>query len=213
MIKKLFKLILGTLLSSFAISLVINANIGCFSITSTNFAISNLLGLSVGVAGALVELAILLMAIYLGQGVSFTGIVNGVVGSLLIDFWCPLLPSHPLMALVGIVLLPLAWVFTESCGWGASNQNLLTLGLINKTGKSLTVIRTIQEVTMMVIGLLGSDKVTLFTVVLSLFFGKLMSIEYKIAGYNPTEIEHKFIIKGKGREKVVECLSFKDEEK
>lgn len=210
MIKKIFKLFLGTLLSSFAISLVINANIGCFSITTANFAFANWLNISVGTAGALVELIILLIAMYLKQGLSFTGIVNGVVGSLLIDFWCPLLPSHPLLAFVGIILLPLGWILTESCGWGASNQNLLTLGLINKTGKSLTVIRTIQEVTMMIIGLLGSDKVTLFTVVLSLLFGKLMAIEYKIVGYRPEEVQHKFIIKGKCRNEVEELAISKE---
>ena len=201
MIKKLIKLFLGTLLSSFAISLVINANVGCFSITTTNFAFANWLNISVGTAGALVELVILLIAMYLKQGLSFAGIVNGVVGSLLIDFWCPLLPSHTLLALAGIILLPLAWVLTESCGWGASNQNLLTLGLINKTGKSLTFIRTIQEVTLVIIGLLGSNKVTLFTILLALFFGKLMSVEYKLVGYNPSEIEHKFLIKGGKRER------------
>ena len=214
MTKKIFKLLFGTLLSSFAIALVINANVGCFSITTTNFAFANWLNISVGTAGALVELIILLIAMYLKQGVSFTGIVNGVIGSLLIDFWCPLLPSHPLLAFVGIILLPLGWVFTESCGWGASNQNLLTLGLINKTGKSLTFIRTIQEVTLIVIGFIGARQyITPFTILLALFFGKLMSVEYKLLGYKPEEINHKFIIKGKCRKEVEELAISKESKK
>ena len=214
MTKKIFKLLFGTLLSSFAIALVINANVGCFSITTTNFAFANWLNISVGTAGALVELIILLIAMYLKQGVSFTGIVNGVIGSLLIDFWCPLLPSHPLLAFVGIILLPLGWVFTESCGWGASNQNLLTLGLINKTGKSLTFIRTIQEVTLMTIGFMGARQyITPFTILLALFFGKLMSVEYKLLGYKPEEVQHKFIIKGKHRKEVAELAISKESKK
>lgn len=197
MIKKLIKLLFGVLLSSFSITCVIHAQLGVFPITSANIALTNWLGISIGVSGMIVELVILGLALYLGEGLSFTGIVNATIGSLLIDLWNPILPYHPLMVL-GILLLPIAWYLSGSVGLGDTNQNLLTNAILKRTNKSMGLVRGIQEVLFMVIGLIGGKGcVTPLTIILSLFFGKLMSVEYKLLGYRPEEVQHKFIIKGK----------------
>lgn len=197
MIKKLLKLFSGVVLSSFGITCVIHANLGVFPITATNIAVSNWLGISMGVAGMLVELLILGLALYLGEGVSLTGIVNATLGSLLIDFWNPILPYHPLMVL-GILLLPIAWFLSSSVGLGDTNQNLLTNGIIKRTNKSLGLIRTLQESSLMIIGLVGGKGcVTPLTIVLSLFFGKIMEFEYKLLKYDPTKVTHSYLIGAK----------------
>lgn len=197
MIKKLFKLLFGVLLSSFSITCVIHAQLGVFPITSANIALTNWLGISIGVSGMIVELVILGLALSLGEGLSLTGIVNATLGSLLIDLWNPILPYHPLMVL-GILLLPIAWYLSGSIGLGDTNQNLLTNAILKRTNKSMGLVRGIQEVLFMVIGLIGGKGcVTPLTIILSLFFGKIMEFEYKLLGYRPEEVNHKFIIKGK----------------
>lgn len=213
MIKKLIKLLFGVLLSSFGITCVIHAQLGVFPITSANIALTNWLGISIGVSGMLVELVILGLALYLGEGLSFTGIVNATIGSLLIDLWNPILPYHPLMVL-GILLLPIAWYLSGSVGLGDTNQNLLTNAILKRTNKSMGLVRGCQEVLFMVIGLIGGKGcVTPLTVILSLFFGKIMSVEYKLLGYRPEEVQHKFIIKGKCRNEVEELAISKESEK
>ena len=212
MIKKLIKLLFGVLLSSFGITCVIHAQLGVFPITSANIAVANWLGVSIGVGGVLVELVILGLALYLGEGLSFTGIVNATIGSLLVDVWNPILPYHPLMVL-GILLLPIAWYLSGSIGLGDTNQNLLTNGILKRTNKSMGLVRGMQESLLMIIGLLGHGGVTLLTVILSLFFGKLMSVEYKLLGYRPEEVNHKFIIKGKCRNEVEELAISKESKK
>ena len=210
MIKKFIKLLFGVLLSSFSITMVIHAQLGVFPITAANIALTNWLGISIGVSGMLVELVILGLALYLGEGLSFTGIVNATIGSLLIDLWNPILPYHPLMVL-GILLLPIAWYMSGSIGLGDTNQNLLTNAILKRTNKSMGLVRGIQEVLFMVIGLIGGKGcVTPLTIILSLFFGKLMSVEYKLLGYRPEEIQHKFIIKGKCRNEVEELAISKE---
>ena len=62
MFKKLTTLITGNTLASLGIAMVINSGLGCFSVTSANLAISNFFGISLGTAGMLVELIILLIA-------------------------------------------------------------------------------------------------------------------------------------------------------
>ena len=210
MIKKLIKLLFGVLLSSFSITMVIHAQLGVFPITSANIALTNWLGISIGVSGMIVELVILGLALYLGEGLSFTGIVNATLGSLLIDLWNPILPYHPLMVL-GILLLPIAWYMSGSIGLGDTNQNLLTNAILKRTNKSMGLVRGFKEVLFMVIGLIGGKGcVTPLTIILSLFFGKLMSVEYKLLGYRPEEVQHKFIIKGKCRNEVTELAISKE---
>ena len=196
MTKKIIKLISGVILSSFGITCVIHANLGVFPVTAANIAISNWFGISIGVAGMLVEFIILASALFLGEGVSLTGIINATLGSLLIDFWNPILPYHPLMVL-GILLLPIAWYLSSSVGLGDTNQNLLTNGILKRTNKSLGLVRGVQESLLMIIGLLGHGSVTPLTIILSLFFGKLMEFEYKLLKYDPTEVNHRYLIRVK----------------
>ena len=164
--KKVFKLISGVMLSSLGITMVIHANLGVFPITSMNMAISNWLGISIGTAGCLVELIILLLAYKLGEGLSLMGIVNMSLGSFAIDLWTLILPKHPLM-IVGIFLLPIAWWMSSSTAMGDTNQNLLTNAILKRSKKSMGLIRGIQETLFMIIGLIGSQgAVTPLTVVL-----------------------------------------------
>ena len=197
--KRLLKLIFGIMLSSFSITMVIHAQLGVFPITSANMAIANWLGVSIGISGMLVELVILVLAYKLGEGLTLTGIINATIGSLLIDVWDIILPYHPLMIL-GVLLLPIAWYFSGSAGLGDTNQNLLTNGILKRTNKSMGFIRMCQEVLFVGIGFLAArSSITFLTIVLSLGFGYVMQFEYKLIKYNPSEVEHKFLIKGNNK--------------
>ena len=195
--KKFLRLVFGVVLSSFAITMVIHAGLGVFPITAANLAISNWLGISMGMAGALVELLMLIVAYKMGEGLTLTGIINATIGSLLIDVWSLILPKHPLMML-GILLLPIAWYFSSGAGYGDTNQNLVMRGILKRTKKSMGFVRSCQETLFMIIGLLGATSyVTPLTIVLSLGFGYIMQFEYKMLRYKPEEVEHKYIVKAK----------------
>ena len=195
--KRFLRLLVGVLLSSFSITMVIHAGLGVFPITSANLAISNWLGVSMGVAGTLVELVIMLLAYKMGEGLTLTGIINATVGSLLIDVWSLILPKHPLMIL-GILLLPIAWYLSSGAELGDTNQNLLQTGILKRTNRSMGQVRMFQEVLFVVIGLLGArEYVTPLTIILSLGFGYIMQFEYKLLKFDVTKLEHSFLIKGK----------------
>lgn len=201
MIKRILKLISGVTLSSFAITCVLKSNLGAFATTAANVAIGNWLHISIGTAGFLVELVILALVIYLKEGLSVTAIVNMTYGSWMIDVFNKILPSSPFMVL-GLLLIGFGWALSAQAGLGDTNNNLLMNGLLKKTGKSIGMIRGIQECSYMIIGLLGSNQVTLFTVILSLFLGYLLQFEYKLIKYDPTKIKHSYLIKAKSRGEV-----------
>ena len=195
--RRFLRLISGIILSSFAITMVIHAQLGVFPITAMNLSLANMLGISIGVSGMIVELVILILAYKLGEGLTLTGIVNATIGSLLIDFWHIILPYHPVMIL-GVLLLPIAWYFSGSAGLGDTNQNLLTNAILKRTNKSMGFIRMCQEVLFVGIGFLAArSSITLLTIVLSLGFGYVMQFEYKLLKYDSSKVEHKFLIKGK----------------
>lgn len=195
--KRFLRLISGIILSSFSITMVIHAQLGVFPITSMNMAFANWFGISIGVSGLLLELCILIAAYYMGEGLTLTGIINATIGSLLIDLWDIILPYHPFMIL-GVLLLPIAWYFSGSAGFGDTNQNLLTNAILKRTNKSMGFVRMCQEVLFVILGLLGArNQVTFLTIVLSLGFGYIMQFEYKLLRYNPDKVEHQFLIKGK----------------
>ena len=139
--------------------------------------------------------------IYLKEGLSITAIVNMTYGSYMIDVFNKILPTSPFMVL-GLLFIGFGWALSAQAGLGDTNNNLLMNGLLKKTGKSIGMIRGIQECSYMIIGLLGSNQVTLFTVILSLFLGYLLQFEYKLIKYDPTKIKHSYLIKAKGKSKV-----------
>lgn len=195
--KRLYQLMLGSTLSSLAISMLIKSNLGCFSVTAANMALANWFGVTVGVTGMILELIMLSIATYKGEGVGLTALVNATYGSLIIDFFNLILPQHPLMVL-GIFLIPIGWAYMGKAGLGDTGSNILTNALIKSSNKSLSFIRGIQESVFLLLGILGArSSVTWLTIVLTFGLGYLMQFEYELIKYNPTEVQHKFIIRGK----------------
>lgn len=202
MMKKLFTLLLGNTIASFAITCVIKSGLGCFAITACNMALANWFGLSLGVAGMIVELIMLSYVTYKGEGIGIASIVNATYGSLMIDVFNSFLPSGSFM-IIGLLLLPIGWSLVGRSGLGDAGSNMLMNIIIRQTGKSITLIRGVEECTFMVIGLLGArSSVTWFTILLSVGLGYLLNVVYKVIGYEPEKVEHSFIIKRKIAEKV-----------
>ena len=195
MIQRLIKLVLGNTLASFAISCVVKAGFGCFSTTAANAALSSWFGISIGTAGMIVELIMLSVATYKGEGIGWTSIINATYGSLMIDVFLAILPETPFM-LLGLMLLPIAWATMGSVGLGENGGNTLMNAILKHTNLNITVVRGVQEFILLLIGFIGArDMVTIFTVVLVFGLGPLLEIVYKWLGFDPTTVEHQYLIK------------------
>lgn len=194
MFDRIGRLFVGCTLSSLGITCVLKAGLGCFATTAANITFHNMFGLSIGCAGFLVELIMMLILLKMKEGVGVCAIVNMTYGSFMIDMFNIVLPSHPLMVL-GLVFAPIGWGLMGMSKFGETNSNLLTTALMKKTGKSITLIRTIQECIFLFIGLF-SGIVTWFTFVLSFGLGHVMKFIYKLMKYDPTAIQHNYLVGG-----------------
>ena len=199
MTQRLIKLVLGNTLASFAISCVVKAGFGCFSTTAANAALASWFGISIGIAGMIVELIMLAIATYKGEGIGWTSIINATYGSLMIDVFLAILPESPFMVL-GLILLPVAWAIMGSVGLGENGGNTLMNAILKHTKLNITVVRGVQEFILLLIGFIGArSMVTIFTVVLVFGLGPLLEIVYKWLGFDPTTVEHKYLIKLGGK--------------
>ena len=129
-------------------------------------------------------------SLYRKESVGLATVVNALVGGFLIDWFKAILQVGWFMV-VGLLLLPVGWAMIGSCGLGEPASNILMRALMKQTGKGVGFIRTIEEITFMLIGLVGGAPVTIFTVVLSVGFGSVLSVIYKAMKYEPTKVVHK----------------------
>ena len=204
MFKKVFQLFAGTVLASFGIASVVQSGLGCMATTVGNFAVGNWLNMSVGMAGFLIEVILLMVLLYLGEGVSLTGLVNMSLGSVLIDVFIAILPLGKFM-IIGLLLAPIGWMLQAKSGLGESNNNLLTTSILKRTKAKLWQVKAIQEFIYVTMGLIGArERISLFTIVLSFGLGYLIQFEYGLFKFDPTKVKQSFLIKGKERKLVKE---------
>ena len=195
MIKKLMTLLLGCTIASFSIACVINSGLGCFALTAANMSIANMTGLSLGTVGMIVDLSLLAIATYKGEGIGVTALVNATYCSYAIDIFHAILPTHPLMVL-GLLIIPLGWGLMGKVGLGDTASNLVMNIFARETKFNLGIVRGVEECLFMLIGLIAArEYVTWFTIALSLGLGYLLQYGYKLIKYDPTEIKHQYFIK------------------
>ena len=193
--KRMTSLLVGNTIASLGISMLIKSGLGCFALTAGNIALANWFGITVGTAGMILEIIMLLLATYLGEGIGLTSIVNAVYGSVMIDVFSFILPSNPLMIL-GLLIIPFGWVLMGRAAYGDTGSNILMNALLKKYGLSISFMRGIQEVVFLSLGLLGARQyVTWLTIALTFGLGYLLQFCYGLVKYDPTEINHSFLIK------------------
>ena len=193
--KRMTSLLVGNTIASLGISMLIRSGFGCFALTAGNMALANWFGITVGTAGMILEIIMLLLATYLGEGIGLTSIVNAIYGSIMIDVFSFILPSTPLM-IIGLLIIPFGWVLMGRAAYGDTGSNILMNALLKKFGLKISITRGIQEVVFFTLGLLGArEYVTWLTIALTFGLGYLLQVCYKLVKYDPTKIKHSFLIK------------------
>ena len=196
MIKRLMTLIFGNTLASLGITMIINAGLGCFSVTAANMAVGNWLGVSLGTAGMIVELTLLAIATYRGEGVGLTSICNAIYGSKLIDVFLPIVPHSMILIPIGLFLSAIGWMYMGKAGYGDTGSNALMNSILKSSKMSIGKVRIIQEAVVLFIGFLGArESVTWFTLLLVATLGPILQFVYGLFKYDPTVINHQYLIK------------------
>ena len=191
---KVSKLLIGQAIASLGIAMVLNAGLGVFPVSATNLAVVNWFGGSYGVANSMVEICMMLYAMWRGERIGWATLLNGFLGGFIVDGFCWLLPHTWQLAPLGMVLLPLGYGTVGSCGLGENGSCMFQTALQKQFNKSTGFIRNVMEVCFLIVGLLGArSSITWFSIMLSVTFGTVMNIVYRVIKYDPTKVKQNYI--------------------
>ena len=196
------KLIWGLFLASIGTVMMIHANIGLFPWGTLNAGLVDVTGISFGtwsqITGLVIIILMALFKYYPGIGtlldMFFVGyFIDLIERSGLIDY-PDTLPFKLLISLVGLFILSYGMSLYMSCGLGAGPRDGLMLMVMHRSGKSVTFVKTVIEVTVMAIGLMLGGPFGIGTILLALAGGKVLSLVFKWTGYDASKVEQKSLL-------------------
>jgi hypothetical protein len=151
-------LILGLILFGLGETLLITANAGVSPWTVLAQGISVKTGYSIGITTFIVSISVLCLWIPLKQKPGIGTILNAIIISIVIDVSSPYLPSPELFAfqilqvIIGVVIVGLGSGFYLIANLGPGPRDGLMTGLQKMTNLPIASIRTIIEISAVIVG-------------------------------------------------------------
>lgn len=143
-------------------------------------------GMTIGLASAVVGVAVLLAWIPLRNRPGIGTVANVIVIAVTVDLGLWLIPepsSLPLraaMMVAAVVLNAVSTVLYIGAGLGPGPRDGLMTGLVSRTGRSVRLVRTTIEVTVLTVGWLLGGTVGIGTVVYAFGIGPLVQLFVKL---------------------------------
>ena len=179
--KTLIYLIFGLILFGLGETLLVTANIGVSPWFVLHQGISSRTGYSIGVTTFIVSIIVLFIWIPLRQKPGIGTILNTIIISIVIDLSLPHLP-HPeifilqlFQVIIGVLIIGLGSGFYLIANLGPGPRDGLMIGTQKITNLSISVIRTLIELTVVAIGWYLGGIIGIGTVIYALGIGPFVS--------------------------------------
>lgn len=198
MTKRLARLILGLFLYAIGIVITLKAHIGFSPWDVFHVGLSELSGMSIGLASILTGLAIVLSAALLGERVGLGTILNMVLIGIFLDLLLALdvipLASSSLtglgMMLVGLFVISIATFFYISSGFGAGPRDSLMVAIARRTRVPIGFARAGIELFAVIVGWRMGGLVGFGTLFFALSIGLSIQLTFRFLKFDPAIIEH-----------------------
>ena len=177
--RRIVQLFAGLWLFGFSIALMIRGNLGVAPWDVLTTGLEHWLPLSFGQITIVVSFVVLLFWIPVGERPGIGTLANAIVIGLAVDVslaWLPVVdgwPARVALMLGGVVLNGLAGAIYIGAQLGRGPRDGLMTGLSRRTGRSLRLVRSLIEVTVLAIGLVLGGTAGVGTVVFALGIGPL----------------------------------------
>ena len=178
--RRLIQLYAGLVLFGVSMGLLVRAQLGVIPWDVLHQGLSRQLGVSMGTVVIAVSLLLLLAWIPLRERPGLGTISNALVIGLALDAALVVLPPvdaiplRVLLVLTGVLLNAVATASYIGVHLGPGPRDGLMTGLVRRTGRSVSVVRTSIEATVVLVGWLLGGTVGLGTVVYALSIGPLV---------------------------------------
>ena len=184
----LILLVFGLFLFGLGESLLITSGAGVGPYTVLAQGISNLSGWSIGLSTFVISIIVLLMWIPLKQKPGMGTILNAFIIALTIEFSVYYLPypeTYPMQILqvvAGVLIIGIGSGFYLIANLGAGPRDGLMIGLQKKTNLPIYSIRTIIEVSVVIVGWLMGGVVGLGTAIFAFGIGPSVALGLSMVG-------------------------------
>ncbi len=180
---------IGFMFFGLALALLIRANLGVNPWSMLSVALAELSGLSIGTLIIIIGIAVVVIAVALGEQIGWGTLGNMFFIGPWADLFLWLLPSiddswliQGVMLLTGIALLGLSTGLYISVKAGAGPRDSLMLALQSKTGWPLGRVRGAIELTVFVVGWLLGGPFGIGTILIALLIGPSIQRSFKLFG-------------------------------
>lgn len=201
-LKKTIRLVLGTILCGSSTVFMLNSNLGLLPWDVFHQGVSRVTGMTIGEVSIVLSFVIIFLSLALGEKVGIGTIVNIVLGGKAIDIIndSNIIPiSHNIisgiiMLVIGMLVMGYGCYLYMGCGLGCGPRDSLMVGLSKRVNKPVKIIKTIIEVTALIIGIILGGKFGIGTVISALGIGLFMQFIFKINKFDVVNIKQKSII-------------------
>jgi uncharacterized membrane protein YczE len=175
--RRLVQLFAGLLLYGVSLALVLRAGLGLAPWDVLHQGLAKRTGVSIGVVLIVVSFVVLLAWIPLRQRPSFGTLANAVLVGVFVDLTLHVLgDAHGwalriVLLVSGVLLNGLATALYIGASLGAGPRDGLMTGLVRRTGRSVRLVRTVLEVSVLALGFLLGGTVGVGTVLYALAIG------------------------------------------
>lgn len=198
---KMMKFVFGLFVFAAGTVCILNAAIGVGPWDVFHQGVSKQTGITVGQASIYLGLIILVLDIYLGQPIGWGTIGNMILIGTFVDLimLSGLIPrpekffNSLILLSVGLLLHGLGVYLYISVGWGAGPRDGLMVILVKKTGKSVRLIKSIQEIFAVSIGYLLGGNLGIGTLIVAFLSGPIWQFIFKLFKFDVNEVEHRAI--------------------
>jgi uncharacterized membrane protein YczE len=178
-IRRFPPLIAGLVIMGLSISLSVRAELGLAPWDVFHQGVADLFNISIGVVVVLVGLVVLLAWIPLRQHLGIGSVINTLTVGFIADFGLMVIPTQTLLA-VRVPLLVLAILgfglgggLYIGAGLGPGPRDGLMTAITARFGFRLWIVRTVLELSVLVVGIALGGKVGVGTVLIALSLGPL----------------------------------------
>lgn len=180
--RRLPQLFLGLTMCGVGIPFMIRSHLGLGPWEVLHQGISRQSGISIGLVSILVGVPVLACWALLRQAPGLGTVCNLVTIGLVTDLSGPFIPvpEHPAVRVVflatGILLLGVGTGLYIAAGLGPGPRDGLMTGLARRTGRSIRLVRTLMELTVLLAGAVLGGTVGIGTVAFALTIGPIVQV-------------------------------------
>ena len=194
-LRRLPKLMLGFVIIAIGINLTIYANMGLNPWGTFHQGISSITGIRFGAVSQITGIVIIFISLAIKLYPGIGTLLNMFFIGYFVDLFDQLhfipqvdtLPVRILYLVVGTFLFNYGIFVYLSCKLGAGPRDGLLVGLVKITGLSVSIMRPMIEVTIVVIGILLGGSYGVGTLVNAFGGGYILNSIFKFYNFNPKE--------------------------